>query len=82
MKIIITVNFANDKFNRDFEISNALLSKHTVLMVTSSIQLINAINDYDIIIIGQSSFSFDNKIVGNKRVIQAENSDIINLLND
>lgn len=59
MKIIITVNFANDKFNNDFNLSNALLNKHTVLMVSSNEQLIEAKNHYDLVIIGQSSQDID-----------------------
>ena len=59
MKIIITVNFANDKFNNDFNLSNALLNKHIVLMVSSNEQLIEAKNHYDLVIIGQSSQDID-----------------------
>lgn len=58
MKIILTVNFANKDFNKDYQLSVSLLSKHSVLLVNNIHQLNNAYHFYDILLIGQSSFDF------------------------
>ena len=40
MKIVIFVDFLNSKFNRDFELSNALLGQgHSVFLVSTMEQL-------------------------------------------
>lgn len=61
MKIILTVDFANKNFNKDYQLSVSLLSKHSVLLVTNTHQLNNACQFYDILLIGQSSFDFIRK---------------------
>lgn len=72
MKIIITVDFSNSKFNSDFALSNALLTEHTVLLVTSEEQLMSSVPAYDIVVVGLSSFLFDKDILGDKQVLQAD----------
>lgn len=72
MKIIITVDFSNNKFNSDFALSNALLGEHTVLLVTSEEQLKSSLFAYDIVVIGLSSFVFDKDILRGKEVLQAD----------
>lgn len=59
MKIIITVDFSNNKFNSDFSLSNVLLQEHTVLLVTNKTQLEIARKSYDLIVSGYSSFNLD-----------------------
>lgn len=54
MKIIIYVDFKSSKFNKDFSLSNALLEEHNVLLVTNTRQLGNAIENYDILLLGYS----------------------------
>lgn len=67
MNILFTVNFSNSNFYKDFKLSNALLNKHTVLMITNEKQLNDALSTYDLIVVGESSFSFnlnsDKKII-------------------
>lgn len=81
MKIIIIVNFANDKFNNDFNLSNALLNKHTVLMVSNVRQLIEAQSHYDLVIIGQSYQNIDKEVLNGIEYLDAtKNIDKINNL--
>ena len=54
MKIIIYVDFKSSKFNKDFSLSNARLEEHNVLLVTNTRQLGNAIENYDILLLGYS----------------------------
>ena len=55
MKIILYVDFANKDFNKDFELSNALIQDHTLLLVTNQKQLQSAISSYDIVLFGNST---------------------------
>ena len=55
MKIILSVDFSNPKFNNDFALSNVLLQEHTILMVTNQQQLDDAVKDYDLVLFGRSS---------------------------
>lgn len=54
MKIIIYVDFKNKDFNKDFTLSQSLLSEHTVLLVTNMEQLRSSIGTYDLILLGFS----------------------------
>lgn len=72
MKIIITVDFSNNKFNSDFALSNALLGEHTVLLVTSEEQLKSSLPAYDMVIIGLSSFILGEGILENIKVLKAD----------
>jgi len=54
MNIIIYVDFSSKEFNKDFNISNALLDEHTVLLVTSNEQLEKSYANYDILLLGNS----------------------------
>ena len=54
MNIIIYVDFSSKEFNKDFNISNALLDEHTVLLVTSREQLEKSYKNYDILLFGNS----------------------------
>ena len=54
MKIIIFVDFKSVKFNKDFALSNALLEEHSVLLVTNTRQLADAIENYDVLMLGYS----------------------------
>lgn len=68
MKIIIYVDFKSNKFNKDFKLSNALLEEHNVLLVTNTRQLADAIDNYDILILGYS-VDFDISLNYNKPII-------------
>lgn len=71
MKIILTVNFSDKKFNNDYKLSVSMLAEHSVLLVTDEKQLKSACPFYDILIIGQSSFLFDKGDLGDIKVIHA-----------
>ncbi len=60
MNILISVNFSHPEFKKDFDLSNALLLEHTVLLVTNDIQLNNASNHYDLLILGKSTWDKPN----------------------
>ncbi len=55
MKIIIYVDFKSKDFNKDFMLSQSMLSEHTVLLVTSMEQLRSSMGVYDLILLGFSS---------------------------
>ena len=59
MRLLLSVDFSNKNFNSDFMLSNALLSEHTVLLVTNQKQLEDAYPSYDLLIVGKSSWKFD-----------------------
>ena len=59
MRLLISVDFSNKNFNSDFTLSNALLSEHTVLLVTNQKQLEYAYPAYDLLIIGKSSWKIE-----------------------
>ena len=73
MKIIITVDFSNNKFNSDFSLSNVLLQEHTVLLVTNKTQLKIARKSYDLIVSGYSSFDLDKQVY---KFVDASSQDI------
>lgn len=60
MNILISVNFSHSEFKKDFDLSNALLEEHTVLLVTNDTQLNNASNHYDLLILGKSTWDKPN----------------------
>lgn len=79
MKIILSVDFSNPKFNNDFVLSNVLLQEHTILMVTNQQQLDDAVKDYDLVLLGRSSKDLNASI----KVLDARNlsdQDIISKL--
>lgn len=79
MKIILSVDFSNPKFNNDFVLSNVLLQGHTILMVTNQQQLDDAVKDYDLVLLGRSSKDLNASI----KVLDARNlsdQDIISKL--
>lgn len=59
MRLLLSVDFSNKDFNSDFMLSNALLSEHTVLLVTNQKQLEDAYPSYDLLIIGKSSWKIE-----------------------
>lgn len=61
MKIIIYVDFKHNDFNKDFMLSQSLLSMHTVLLVTNKEQLNSSIGAYDLVLLG---FSCNEKLEG------------------
>ena len=83
MKIIIYIDFSSKEFNKDFIISNALLSDgHAVLLVNSNIQLESAYKTYDILLWG-NSYSGDyefNKLI-TYRIKDLNIEDILRLIN-
>ena len=82
MKIIIFIDFASNEFNKDFIISNALLSEgHAVLLVNSMIQLESAYKSYNIVLWGNSysgDFNFDKLCTYNVKGLNIE--EILNLI--
>ena len=55
MKIIIYVDFSNEKFNKDFALSGRLTGAgHTVLLVTNDRQLADSMGTYDMVLRGFS----------------------------
>lgn len=83
MKIIIYVNFSSSEFNKDFEISNALIDHgHTVLLVSNDIQLESAYKSYDIVLYG-NSFSEMNDFdkIKSLNIKGLVIHDVLNLLN-
>ncbi|MBE5738321.1 MAG: hypothetical protein E7354_01105 [Clostridiales bacterium] len=66
MKIIIYVDFKDEKFNRDFALSQKLTAENTVLMVTNDEQLYSSIDSYDILLFG---FSCEAKSVSIEKTI-------------
>lgn len=73
MKVIIFVDFKSVKFNKDFVLSNALLEEHNVLLVTNTRQLSDAMDNYDILLLG---YSVDTDISLNY------NKPVINIIDD
>ena len=59
MKIILYVDFSSKQFNKDFDLSNALLREHTVLLVINNEQLYNAYTSYDILLYGNSIETYE-----------------------
>ena len=55
MKIIIFADYTSKEFNKDFNYANLLIEKgHNVLLVTNEVQLMSAVNYYDILLYGYS----------------------------
>lgn len=54
MKIIIYVDYSSSEFNKDFALSNALLTVHNVFLVSSEKQLEDYKDKADFILIGYS----------------------------
>ena len=59
MKIVIFVDYSNKEFNKDFVLSNSLISKgHNVFLAVNDIQFRDLLNKCDIAYLGMSA---DNK---------------------
>ena len=70
MNIIYYVDFKSPQINSDFAISNALISEHTILLVTSKEQLLASIDTYDLILVGKSASGVNLDV--NKKAIYIE----------
>lgn len=68
MKIVIFVDFKSNEFNKDFTLSNALLNKHTVFLVSNNNQLEGLKDSFDKLVLG---YSFNQgEISSNKPILK------------
>lgn len=70
MNIILYVDFKSKEINSDFALSNALISEHTVLLVTNEVQLEDSYKVYDLVLVGKSAFNV--QINKYKKILRVE----------